>query len=93
MGEALRKRRWLLSSTVESHDGLMLELPGLGNSQSIEALCNLVQRWNLEVIFLTETKMNIVGMKKVKLVVESNSVVAFEAINANNCNGDIGPVI
>ena len=67
MGEALRKRRWLLSSTVESHDGLMLELPGLGNSQSIEALCNLVQRWNLEVIFLTETKMNIVGMKKVKL--------------------------
>ena len=28
-----------------------------------------------------------------RIVVESNSVVAFEAINANNCNGDIGPVI
>ena len=52
-----------------------------------------MQRWDLEMIFLIETKKKIVGMKKVKLVVESNSVVAFEAINANNCNGDIGPVI
>ena len=28
-----------------------------------------------------------------QIVVESNSVVVVEAINANNCNGDIGPVI
>ena len=28
-----------------------------------------------------------------QIVVESDSVVVFEAINANNCNGDIGLVI
>ena len=28
-----------------------------------------------------------------RIVVESDLVVVFEAINANNCNGDIGPII
>ena len=40
---------------------------GLGNSRSVGALCTLVRRWDPEVVFLSETKMSIAGMKKIKL--------------------------
>lgn len=40
---------------------------GLGNPRSVGTLRNLVRQWDLDVIFLTETKKKIVGMKKVKL--------------------------
>ena len=66
MSKTLRKRRSLLSSTAESHDGLMLELPGAWDPP-VNWSANLVRRWDPDVIFLTETKKKIAGMKKVKL--------------------------
>ena len=55
-----------MSSTAESHDGLMLELPGAWDPP-VNWSANLVRRWDPDVIFLTETKKKIAGMKKVKL--------------------------
>ena len=40
---------------------------GLGNSRSVGMLRSLVRRWDPEVVFLSETKMTIAGMKKLKM--------------------------
>ena len=40
---------------------------GLGTHQSIKALRECVQRWDPKVVFLSETKKKIAGMKRVKV--------------------------
>ena len=40
---------------------------GFGTPPAVGALRNLVQCWDPDVIFLSETKKKIVGMKKIKL--------------------------
>ncbi|XP_030945823.1 uncharacterized protein LOC115970311 [Quercus lobata] len=40
---------------------------GLGNPRSVGMLCSLVRRWDPEVVFLSETKMMIAGVKKLKM--------------------------
>ena len=39
---------------------------GLGNPRSVGALRDYVRRWDPMVVFLTETKRKVAGMKKVK---------------------------
>ena len=40
---------------------------GLGNPRSVGALHNIVRRWDPEVVFLSETKMRIASMKRIKM--------------------------
>ena len=40
---------------------------GLGNPWSVGALRNIVQRWDPEIVFLSETKMRIAGTKRIKM--------------------------
>ena len=40
---------------------------GLGNPWSVGMLHSLVRWWDPEVVFLSETKMTIAGMKKLKM--------------------------
>ena len=40
---------------------------GLGNPRSVGMLRSLVRRWDPEVVFLSETKMTIAGMRKLKM--------------------------
>ena len=39
----------------------------LGNPRSVGALRTLVRRWDPEVVFLSEMKMKIAGLKKIKM--------------------------
>ena len=40
---------------------------GLGNPRSVGALRNIVRRWDPEVVFLSETKIRVAGMKRIKM--------------------------
>ena len=40
---------------------------GLGTPRSVGMLRSLVRRWDPEVVFLSETKMSIAGMRKLKM--------------------------
>ena len=40
---------------------------GLGNPRSVGVLRNIVRRWDPEVVFLSETKMRVAGMKRIKM--------------------------
>ena len=40
---------------------------GLGTPRSVRALRECVRRWDPKVVFLSETKKNIAGMKRVKV--------------------------
>ena len=40
---------------------------GLGTPRSVGMLRSLVRRWSPEVVFLSETKMSIAGMRKLKM--------------------------
>ena len=60
------ERRCLLGSTAESHESHKLELPGIGESRSVRALHDLVQRWNPKIVFLIETKSRKNHMERIK---------------------------
>lgn len=43
----------------------------LGNPRSVNALRNLVQRWDPMIVFLSETKVRKSGMKRIKRKLEN----------------------
>ena len=55
----LRYWRWLLHSIAGNYQGLE-------NLRLVKVLRELVQQWDPNIVFLSETKLNKKGMKKVK---------------------------